>query len=274
LSVLAVIVLGVALGVVALLARAKHRQIWREIFGVRREVAALRRELITARKEIVLAGIREESHLPLMMPSQNGEDLLLWEFFGARTNGFYVEVGAYDGVGFSNSYFFEAVGWRGVLVEAVPESYRAAVTARPNSRVVHAAAGSRKGSIRVTVVEGGGGVGTLSSATPDLSRIRREGGRTREVEVPLVPLTDLLVDVNEPIDFVSIDVEGYELAVLEGFDVDRFAPRVLVIEDNSNGVDGRVAERLAKHGYVERCRLEQNAFYTHRDDARAMGWPR
>jgi FkbM family methyltransferase len=251
-----------------LLVRQKHRGTWSEIFRLRRELESLRGEIVAARKESALATIREETRLPLMMPSQNGEDLLLWNFFGRKKSGFYVDVGAYDGVGFSNSYFFEAIGWSGVLVEAVPDLYRAAVAARRHSRVVHAAAGSRPGSIALTVVEGDRGVATLSSATPDRERIAREGGRTREVEVPLLTLDAILADVHEPIDFVSIDVEGGELEVLGGFDLERFAPRVLIIEDNSNGADRRVSEHLARHGYIERIRVEQNVFYTPRE----VGW--
>src|SRR5207248_10404646 len=133
--------------------------------------ASMRNEIVAARKESALATIREEARLPLMMPSQNGEDLLLWNFFGRKKRGFYVDVGAYDGVGFSNTYFFEAIGWSGVLVEAVPDLYRAAASARPHSRVVHAAAGNGSGSITLTVVEGERGVATLSSTTPDRSRI-------------------------------------------------------------------------------------------------------
>jgi FkbM family methyltransferase len=264
--------LVIALVLVVVLARVGHRRVWREVFRLRADLRDLGSELVAARKEGVLATVAPGSRLPLMMPSQNGEDVVLWHFFDRKRTGFYVEVGAYDGVGFSNTYFFEAVGWDGVLVEAVPSLHQAAVRSRPNSRVVHAAAGKQAGTVRLTVVEGDGGVATLSSATPDRQRILREGGRMREVDVPLVSLDSLLEDVRQPIDFVSIDVEGLELAVLEGFDLERFAPRVLVVEDNAQGADPRVPEYLGRHGYVERFRLEQNAFYTRRDDVRPIGW--
>ena len=63
-----------------------------------------------------------------------------------------------------------------------------------------------------------------------------------------------------------------EIAVLEGFDLQRFGPRVVVIEDNSGGADRRVADHLAARGYVEKLRVEQNAFYTRRDEPREFGW--
>jgi len=270
--ILIVAALAAALGTLALVVQAKHRKTWTEIFRLRREIASLHGEVVAAWKESAMAAIRDEARLPLRMPSQNGEDLLLWNFFERKRGGFYVDVGAYDGVGLSNSYFFEAIGWSGVLVEAAPELQRPAAMARPHSRVVHAAAGNGSGTIRFTLAEGDAGVATLSSATPDLPRIAREGGRTRQVEVPVMTLDEILKDVREPIDFISLDVEGSELAALQGLDLQRFAPRVLVIEDNSGGADRGVAEHLAQRGYIERFRVEQNAFYTRHDDQREFGW--
>jgi FkbM family methyltransferase len=268
----AIVLLAGAFALLALLARQKHRQTWTEIFRLRSEIDSVRGEVVGARKEAALASFRGAMRLPPRMPSQNGEDLLLLNFFRRKGTGFYVDVGAYDGVGFSNTYFFEAIGWRGVLVEAAPHLHAEAAVSRPHSRVVHAAAGSHSGAIRFTVAEGEGGVGTLSSAMPDLARIAREGGRTHEIEVPVMTLDSILEGIAEPIDFVSIDVESSELDVLEGFDLQRFAPRVLVIEDNSSGADRRVNDYLAARGYVERFRVEQNAFYTRRDDVAAFGW--
>src|SRR4029077_1746907 len=53
--------------------------------------------------------------------SQNGEDRWLEAHFGGKRSGFFVEVGAYDGVNLSNTYHFEQTGWTGVLVEPDPE---------------------------------------------------------------------------------------------------------------------------------------------------------
>lgn len=255
-------VVMIAVVALAYIVWRKNRGTWSEIFRLRRELVSMQAEIVAARKEAAIASIREETRLPLKMPSQNGEDVVLWNFFDRKRSGFFVDVGAYDGVGFSNSYFFEAIGWTGVLVEAVPDLYQAAVAARPHSRVVHAAAGNRSGSVKLTVVEGEQGVATLSSTTPDRERIAREGGHTREVDVPIVTLNEILAHVREPIDFVSIDVEGAELDVLTGFDLARFKPRVLIIEDNSNGADRRVSDYLAQRGYREQFRVEQNVFYT------------
>src|SRR5205085_63384 len=61
---------------------------------------------------------------PIEFPSQFGEDMLLWDLFGGKTSGFFIEVGAHDGHSDAISYPFEAVGWTGLLVEPLPDRYK------------------------------------------------------------------------------------------------------------------------------------------------------
>lgn len=250
----------------AYLVRRQHRETWKELFRLRATIESMQTQLVAVRKEAALLVTAGSMRLPPLMPSQNGEDLILWEFFGKKRTGVCVDVGAYDGVGFSNTYFFEAIGWSAVLVEAVPELYAQCVAARPYSTVVHAACGAHQGQVEFTVVEGARGVATLSSMKPDRVRIEREGGTVRTVEVPLRTLDEILAAVTGPIDFVSIDVEGAELDVLHGFDLARFQPRLLVIEDNSAGADRSVSDWLQKQGYVAKLQVEQNIFYARQDE--------
>jgi len=258
--------LAVVIVALAYVMRRKHRETWTEIFRLRGTIESLQRQLVASRKEIVLMATSSSMRLPPLMPSQNGEDVVIWDLFERRREGFYVDVGAYDGVGFSNTYFFEAIGWSGVVIEAVPELYTRCAASRPHSTVVHAACGAASGSVAFTVADGPRGVATLSSMTPDRTRIAQEGGSVRTLEVPLRTLDDILAGITEPIDFVSIDVEGAELDVLRGFDLEHFRPRLLVIEDNSAGADRRVADWLAERGYLATQQLEQNVFYTRRDE--------
>lgn len=255
----------------------KHRLIWNEIFKLRAECDAQRSELVNVRKQLVIEIEGHNTRLPLLIPSQNGEDLLLWNYFGRKRNGFYVEVGAYDGVGFSNTYFFEALGWRGILVEPVPDFYQKCLAARPGSKVINAVAGQRttEDLVPFTVAVGGNGVGTLSyrgENPTQLDRIRSEGGSVRETSVPMVSLDDVLSDHDGPIDFVSIDVEGSELEVLKGFNLQKFQPRVLVIEDNTGGSDPRVNEYLFTQGYKKSFQCAHNEFYTRTDDSGVFSW--
>lgn len=65
-----------------LLLRRKHRLIWHQFFQLHRKYEALTTEIIDVRKQIILESERGQTRLPALLPSQNGEDLLLWNFFG------------------------------------------------------------------------------------------------------------------------------------------------------------------------------------------------
>lgn len=247
---------ALAVTLVLFYAWVKNRLAWREVFSLRENLELLRREVVAARKEAILASMAGTARMPLLLPSQNGEEILIWDLFSRRNQGFFVDVGAHDGVALSNTYFLEAVGWSGILVEANPELCSAAARARPFSKAVHAAASATECEVSFTVADN---VSALSSLTPDLARIRREGGSTREIMVRAMTLDSLLEDVNEPIDFVSIDVEGGEMDVLRGFDLARFAPQLLVIEDNHD--QGELDAYLAPRGYKRFAKIEQNIFF-------------
>jgi len=237
-------------------------------------VGALEEDVLGLARFALLVRYREKGHqvperrIPLQSHSQHGEDALLWELLGEKTSGYYVEVGAYDGVSFSNSYFFEAIGWTGLLVEPNPDLYARCREARPASRVVQAAVGGRdaSGSVRLFTVGGRPGVDALSYTRADqahVERIRREGGQTIPVDVPLTSL-DALLALAPPaaVDFVSVDVEGAELEVLDGLRLEKWRPQVLLVEDNSGGRDTRVAEYVARHGYRHVRRRGCNVLYS------------
>lgn len=220
--------------------------------------------------ERALAAAGRGARLPVEFTSHLGEDALLWDLFEGRLDGYYVEVGAYDGYTFSTTYVLEAVGWTGLLVEPLTERYEECVRRRPGSRVVRAAV-SRKGSsgttiFRSVVGEGLGSADMLSGIAPDSPQealIDRSGLRYTSIEVPLTTLDSLLGDLDRPIDVAVIDVEGTEADVIDGLDLEKRRPRVLVVEDSSLGRDPALAELLGRHGYEEVARLRHNRFFVH-----------
>ena len=192
-----------------------------------------------------------------------------------RRNGFFVEIGAYDGVSFSNTYLLEAVGWRGLLVEANPERFEECVKARPYSRCVKAAIvgeGGRK-RISLTVPIGDGGVDALAfteASERHRRRVARATTETREIETRAMTFDELLDGHQGRIDLISIDVENAEFAALHGMDITRWTPELFIVEDNSMGRDRRVSDYLAQFGYIERLRLSANVFYARATDGRPL----
>ena len=77
--------------------------------------------------------------LDYLFRAQFGEDRLLWQIFRERSTGYFIEVGAYDGVQLSNTYFLEQMGWHGLLIEPIESLCQQADQNRRRSKAIHAA---------------------------------------------------------------------------------------------------------------------------------------
>ncbi|HMK78661.1 MAG TPA: FkbM family methyltransferase [Xanthobacteraceae bacterium] len=168
------------------------------------------------------------------------EEELKAAFFRATPGGFFVDVGANAPRDGSQSWSLEQRGWNGVLIE--PQADLADALRRERRAKVYAVACSSPGNAGKTLTLYLAGI--QSSLKPDfyVAGMRREG----TVEVPVMTLDQVLEDADAPraLDFVSIDVEGHAIEVLEGFTLARWQPRLLFIED--------VVQDLSLHRYLTR----------------------
>lgn len=182
--------------------------------------------------------------------SQYGEDRALWDFFRSQSSGLCVEVGGFDGETFSNSLSFEENGWRAIIIEPMPHFAEKIRARRPDVTLFACAAGAQAGEATLIIAHG---VETLSTtnAMPDhLERIRKTGGQTEVVTVPMRTLNDMLTEAGvKKIDFISIDVEGGELEVLAGFDLSRWQPRVVILENNDRKRCAKLQDEMLRRGY-------------------------
>jgi FkbM family methyltransferase len=179
------------------------------------------------------------------------QDLWVLSETGSQRNGFFVEIGAFDGVALSNSYLLEkGYGWRGLLVEPNPRyagAIRATRSASLDVRPVHGASGER---VDMFFVRDAPELSAMEDfAFNDSHATEREIHDT--VTQTTVSLNDLLLEYHAPrtIDFMSIDTEGNEVAILTTFDFDRYDIRFMCIEHNHTTAEQTLDEIMSRHRY-------------------------
>jgi FkbM family methyltransferase len=184
--------------------------------------------------------------------SQVGQDKILDEqIFKFKRDGVFVEVGALDGFGASNTYFFEKErNWTGLLIEPNPiEFNKMDENPRPFSYKENCAISNEEMDINFLSI--GGPCNVLSGIlefynTQHMERIERELNMyssypeghelysTREtIKMKAVRLQTLFDKYNmTDIDLISIDVEGAEMQVLESIEFDKTNIYCFLIENN------------------------------------------
>jgi FkbM family methyltransferase len=167
----------------------------------------------------------------------SAEEPLKQDFFRNTLRGYFVDVGANAPREGSQSFALEQRGWTGVLVE--PQPALAERLKRERSAKVFLACSSRRDAGKTLTLYL---AGIQTSLRPDfyVAGMKREG----TAEVPVMTLDQVLDDAAapRPLDFVSIDVEGHDMEVIEGFDLNRWRPRLLLVED--------VVQNLRLHRYI------------------------
>jgi FkbM family methyltransferase len=207
---------------------------------------------------------------PLMNRPNQSQDELVWEYFGRRKAGFFVEVGANHPTEGSQTWLLEQNGWRGILVEPQERLFQQLTQHRPRCQVFRAACSTpdKTGFAALHIpADSLNGFASLERNVDDFG-IRYE--RTERVE--LATLDALLVRAGSPkVDFVSIDTEGTELDVLRGFDVPRHRPGLILIEDKGQSLCKH--RHLRARGYKLVKRTELNNWYVPQDTGFTMTTP-
>ena len=189
-------------------------------------------------------------------PSQEQEEKLVREFFGGGDFGYYVEVGAHHPTHGSQTWHLEQLGWTGVLVEPQPDLAAFLVTTRKSSTVFPVACTSPENAGRTMSLH-------VDGARSSLDRDRMAPGSKAACVIAVQTRTlDSVLDeaqAPQPIDLLSVDVEGHELEVLGGFNFQRWQPLLILVEDHVGNL--RTHFFLKARGYRLIRRLGNNGWY-------------
>uniref|UniRef100_A0A6C0I856 Methyltransferase FkbM domain-containing protein n=1 Tax=viral metagenome TaxID=1070528 RepID=A0A6C0I856_9ZZZZ len=168
-----------------------------------------------------------------MSKSQLGQDLAVVKFYKERKGGFFVEIGANDGVSLSNTFMLETVyGWKGICVEPVPKNYDKLIKSRPGSICRSDAVYSHSGlSVDFDIAND---VDLLSGISTHIDHTAVVNANKTTIRVNTVSLFDLLINANAPnfIEYLSIDTEGSEYEILRTFDFTKYVFGLIDVEHN------------------------------------------
>lgn len=190
--------------------------------------------------------------------SQNGQDKYLYEtFFKDKKDGVFVEIGAYDGIRFSNSYFFEnSLGWSGVCIEPNPEAFE---KLKKNRRCicVNGCITDFNGTADFLWIQGPGHFlsGLIDKYDPrHMERVEKtlleHGGKKELVKIDCLLLEDILKQNNiAHVDYLSIDTEGGEIDILRSINLKNVDISIIGIETNFPENKVEVRNYLEPMGY-------------------------
>ena len=195
--------------------------------------------------------------------SQFGEDVFVRHLLSG-THGTYVDIGSGHPISGSNSYAFYKLGWSGTLVDPVASNIDASQVARKRDRIVQACVGGSTEGITFFEYD------VYQYSTTSLERVEELRSLGYEPKLsylsPMVKLSELGLQA-KPTDacFLSIDVEGMEMQVLESNDWSTFLPAVLLIEewDAPLGKTTPVCEYLRGFSYALVAVLGPTSVYQH-----------
>lgn len=183
--------------------------------------------------------------------SQHAQDLFLDSFvFHGERGGTFLDIGAYDGVTLSNTYFFEkALGWSGVCVEPNPSVY-AILKEQRTSLCLNCGISAEPGELDFMQLPGdlalGSGFVKFYGSDSEFARRRPIGSLM--LTIPTKRIMDVIAQAGlSAIDYLSIDTEGADFDILKSIDFDRYRIRALSVENS--GWEERISVYMKRRDY-------------------------
>jgi FkbM family methyltransferase len=192
--------------------------------------------------------------------SQDREDLIIDELLNYKKNGTYIDVGANDIEKFSNTKRFYNKGWRGINIEPDYKNYLKFVQKRPEDINLNLGIGSKKSFMKFYIFD----TDTLSTFSEDsVEKYKTLGYKVvGEKDIEVVTLEEVVPKYlgDTPIDFISIDTEGYDLEVLKSNNWEKYRPKLICIE-NFEGGEEDVKKFLEDNMYQKVKSTRVNSIY-------------
>jgi FkbM family methyltransferase len=203
-----------------------------------------------------------------MYYSFTAEDQVINSLLGDPKTGFYVDVGSYHPIRFSNSFAFYLRGWKGITIDANAQMVDLHRKIRPRDISICSAVSDSEKEVVFTRFS----VNSISSISPEfVEEFKKNVPVLSEEIVKTKTLTGIFTEQQVPreFDFLSIDVEGHDLEVLHGLDLAIFRPKLIIIEMRGLNFDHPHSNPVLTHldlsGYKIVAFYNINGFFLRKD---------
>ena len=202
--------------------------------------------------------------------SQEGEDKVLWKLLGGKNlkeKGFYVDIGAHHPQKFSNTYFFYLRGWKGINIDPIPDGITKFNKLRNRDTNLEIAIFENTDKLTYYIYN----QQALNTFSKNLVEQRKKESinpiRQKEIKThTLAEVLDKYLPKDQEIDFINIDVEGLDYAVLKSNDWQKYRPSLIVIETLATdsllkALNSSVCLFLQKQGYGLISKTHNSLFF-------------
>ncbi len=197
-----------------------------------------------------------------MSYSQAGEDMILNCIFLSKSKGVYVDVGANHPTKASNTYYFYKKGWTGINIDASPDAIQLFNKHRNKDINIAAGISDIEDNLNFYIFQ----ESSYNTFNADLIDEIKKASHLIDVKNILVKPLHCFLNQHgiTEIDFMSIDVEGMDLRVLNSNDWSKYRPKVILVEEFNHGnsiINSPIYDFMQTKGYVYFCQTVTNAFY-------------
>ena len=188
------------------------------------------------------------------------DEILNTYIFKGYKRGFFVNIGAWDGVCFDNTLFFEKeLKWTGINIEPLPDRYTSLTENRPACKNFNIAVSDTNGEAEFLAITGGTGMLSGIKENYDLRHLRRieketlqHNEQTKTITVPTKRLDTLFKEHDvRRVHYISIDAEGSEMKIIQSIDFNFTYIDVIQFESNYDDKTLPIIEYLSAKGYVK-----------------------
>ena len=168
--------------------------------------------------------------------SQSGQDKIIKKyFFKDYKNGFFVEIGAFDGLEGSNCFHFEKfLDWKGIAIEASPTQFDKLKKNR-KCKLINKAVSTKVEEVEfIDIVEGFKQMSGINNIKYKENFIRAKKNEKTKFNKEILKTSTFsnVISDNFDIDYLSIDIEGSEFEILKTIDYEKYDIKVISVENN------------------------------------------